>query len=94
MGHQMLSRVVWRRHFVALAFGCAIFAGAVLPAPPVHAQGVQATETQSRMVHKVKVTLSKSRTFRIDKPFATAVIAAPEIADVLPMSDHSIYRQG
>lgn len=94
MGHQMLSRVVWRRHFAALAFGCAIFAGAVLPAPPVHAQGVQATETQSRMVHKVKVTLAKSRTFRIDKPFATAVIAAPEIADVLPMSDHSIYIQG
>jgi pilus assembly protein CpaC len=40
------------------------------------------------------VMLNKSRTIRILKPFATALIGAPDIADALPMSDRSLYIQG
>jgi pilus assembly protein CpaC len=57
------------------------------------AQGTRALESETRSVRHVSVTLFKSRTLRIEKPFATAVIAAPEIADILPMSDRSLYVQ-
>jgi Flp pilus assembly secretin CpaC len=39
-------------------------------------------------------TLNKSRTLRFDKPFASAVVGAPDIMDALPMSDRVLYIQG
>ena len=42
----------------------------------------------------MKVTLNKSRTLCFSDPFSTAVIGAPEIADVLPMTDSMLYVQG
>src|SRR5271166_331849 len=45
-------------------------------------------------VHHVVVTLHKSRTLRVDRPFSTTVIGSPEIADVLPMTDTTFYVQG
>ncbi len=45
-------------------------------------------------VHHVVVTLHKSRTLRVDRPFSTTVIGSPEIADVLPMTDTTFYIQG
>ena len=40
------------------------------------------------------ITINKSRTFRIDQPFKTAVVGSPEIADARPISDRVIYIQG
>jgi pilus assembly protein CpaC len=45
-------------------------------------------------VRRITLTLFKSKTFRLDKPFSTAVVGSPDIADVLPMSDHSLYILG
>ena len=45
-------------------------------------------------VHHVVVTLHKSRTLKVDRPFSTTVIGSPEIADVLPMTDTTFYIQG
>jgi pilus assembly protein CpaC len=45
-------------------------------------------------VRHVVVTLNKSRTLRLDKPFASAVVGAPDIIDALPMSDRVLYIQG
>ena len=45
-------------------------------------------------VRRVKVTRSKSRTFEVSVPFASAVVGSPDIADVLPMSDRVLYVQG
>jgi pilus assembly protein CpaC len=45
-------------------------------------------------VRHVVITLNKSRTFRLDKSFSTAVVGSPDIADVLPMTDRSLYVQG
>ena len=53
------------------------------------AQGVQPADSEIRPVRHVSITLFKSRTLQIDRPFATALIGAPEIADILPMSDRS-----
>jgi len=53
-------------------------------------------EFSSRLpdIRRVVVTRYKSRTFEFDTPFSSAVIGAPDIADVLPMSDRVIYLQG
>ena len=40
------------------------------------------------------MTLNKSKTLTFKSPFATAVIGSPEIADLLPMTDHTLYVQG
>ncbi len=45
-------------------------------------------------VQRVKVTINKSRTFRVDTAFSTIVTGSPDIADVKSMSDHLIYIQG
>ncbi|OPY98166.1 pilus assembly protein CpaC [Bradyrhizobium sacchari] len=45
-------------------------------------------------VQRVKVVVNKSRTFRVDTPFATIVAGSPEIVDVKSLSDHMIYVQG
>jgi pilus assembly protein CpaC len=42
----------------------------------------------------VYVTLHKSVTLRLGKAFASTVVGAPDVADVLPMSDRVIYVQG
>lgn len=45
-------------------------------------------------VQRVKVTLNKSRTFRVDSAFSTIVAGSPDIVDVKSLSDHLIYVQG
>ena len=45
-------------------------------------------------VRHIVITLNKSRTLRFDKPFASAVVGAPDIMDALPMSDRVLYVQG
>ena len=45
-------------------------------------------------VQKVKVIVNKSRTFKVDTPFATIVAGSPDIVDVKSLSDHMIYVQG
>jgi pilus assembly protein CpaC len=47
-----------------------------------------------QQVSAIKVTLYKSRTLCFSGPFSTAVIGAPEIADVLPITDSTLYVQG
>ena len=48
----------------------------------------------TEQVSAMKVTLNKSRTLCFSDPFSTAVIGAPEIADVLPMTNSMLYVQG
>ena len=64
-------------------------------AGPVQAQsGRSVWHSEGEPVRHVVVTLNKSRTFRLDKAFSTAVVGSPDIADVLPMTDRSLYVQG
>jgi pilus assembly protein CpaC len=66
-----------------------------LAAPCVRDAGAQTvtTSASSNPVRQVSITLFKSRTLEIDRPFSTALIGAPEIADILPMSDKTLYVQ-
>lgn len=53
-----------------------------------------AIEELGGAVRHVKVTRNKSRTFELGRPFVSAVVGSPEIADVLPMSGRVLYVQG
>jgi pilus assembly protein CpaC len=45
-------------------------------------------------VQHIVVTLDKSVTLQVPKPFTSAVVGSPEIADALPMTDRTLYIQG
>ncbi|WFU59187.1 type II and III secretion system protein family protein [Bradyrhizobium pachyrhizi] len=82
----------------AMAFGAAIAlfhftdpaAAADRRAPS--SSGVFVSEMSD--VQRVRVTVNKSRTFRVDTAFSSIVAGSPDIADVKSLSDHLIYVQG
>src|SRR2546421_2808352 len=45
-------------------------------------------------VRKVTVIVNKSRTFKVERPFATIVAGSPDIAEVKPLGDRTIYVLG
>src|SRR5216684_2628070 len=45
-------------------------------------------------VHRVTVIVNKSRTFKVERPFATIVAGSPDIADVKALGDRTIYVLG
>lgn len=62
----------------------------VAAAPAAHAQ------TGGAGVHagQLDVPLNKSQTVTLDRPFGRAMIGSDEIADIMPISDRSIYVLG
>jgi len=89
-----------RREFITLLGGAiapVILVTALLVVWPVWLRTAQAQSWASDErvgVRHIVVTLNKSRTLRFDKPFASAVVGAPDIMDALPMSDRVLYIQG
>jgi pilus assembly protein CpaC len=78
------------KHFYRLA-ACAAAAGALLAAHPASAQvsiasGVNAGE--------LDVPINKSQVIRADRPYSKALIGNPDIADIVPISDTSVYVLG
>src|SRR5512147_647176 len=70
---------------------CAAAGGALLAAHPALAQvsvaeGVHAGE--------LDVPINKSQVLRTDRPYSKALIGNPAIADVLPLSNSSLYVLG
>ncbi len=45
-------------------------------------------------VSRVAVTVNKSQTVRVDHPFAEALVGNSEIADVIPLTDRTLYILG
>jgi pilus assembly protein CpaC len=54
---------------------------------------VRAQIVEDAPVHRTTITLNKSKTLTFKQPFATAAIGSPDIADLLPMTDHTLYVQ-
>jgi pilus assembly protein CpaC len=50
--------------------------------------------SNGKAVQQIVVTVNKSRTFNVERPYARAIVGAVDIADVMPLSDRSIYIQG
>jgi pilus assembly protein CpaC len=86
----------WPIHARPLLVAAALAAATIAAAPPHGAPALaqHAIEDALSAVRHVKVTRNKSRTFELARPFASAVAGAPEIADVLPMSNTVLYLQG
>ena len=87
-----------RRHvwvaMLATAGAAAAGYGLVQAAAPAWARKGGPCHPVTEQVSAIKVTLNKSRTLCFSDSFSTAVIGAPEIADVLPMTDSMLYVQG
>lgn len=72
--------------------------GALIWAGPHQSQAAEINSenlfvSDGQNVRRVVVTLNKSKTFRFRQPFTRPVVGAPDIVDVLPISDHVLYVQ-
>jgi pilus assembly protein CpaC len=83
MGRDLLGRVALAA--VALAVANVASPAAAQSAISV-AEGVHAGE--------VVVPINKSQVIRSDRPYAKALIGSPDVADVLPLTDSSLYILG
>jgi pilus assembly protein CpaC len=85
----MLGRSGAASALIAMAIGVG-FCGMA----PARAQQAIVIQNENAQARHIVVTRYKSRTLRLERPFSQAVVGAPDIADVLPMSDRVIYIQG
>jgi pilus assembly protein CpaC len=80
----------WQRQndmFVAVLLGAGLILGGMI------GLGLAAEVGDIDYVRPLFLTVGKSRTLRIERPFTKAIVAAPDIADVLPISNQVIYIQ-
>jgi pilus assembly protein CpaC len=75
------------------ALGASIAVAAIAVAAPASAQ-ITVSPADDVAAGELAVPLNKSQVLRTDRPFAKALIGSPEIADVLPLSDRSLYVLG
>jgi pilus assembly protein CpaC len=61
--------------------------------PPLDPEFAAAAAQSGKIVRAV-IVAKKSQVFEVDAPYATALVADNEIADVVPLSDHSVYILG
>src|SRR4029078_2348534 len=95
------SRVLQRRRRASAKVSVAsllTFVTVVLPSSAISVSSAEkkaaAFISDVQNVRKISVTLNKSRTFRVERPFTTVVVGSPDIADVRSLSDRVIYVLG
>lgn len=81
----------WAKYLIAACFVTAV--GLSFVTGPLMAQTTQVRLAGSK-VAAMKVTVGKSRTISTDVAFADLVVGDPEIADVMPLTDKSLYVLG
>src|ERR1019366_10447430 len=86
---QMLGRIGAALALMAMAIGMGLCG-----MDPARAQQASVLQNEPASARHITLTRYKSRTLRLERPFTQAVVGAPDIADVLPMSDRVIYIQG
>ena len=103
-----LSRLYWSnwRHVRRIAVVCCVAAVAVITSLALvavaHSEERQVdagpvakgNRAFNGVVKHTSVLVKKSQVVDVDRPYATALIAEAEIADVVPLSDRSIYIVG
>ena len=75
---------------LTLAFSLAAFAGG----QAALANGGEISLRDPSQVTKVRLVLDKSRTIRTGRSFKEALVANPAIADVVPLTNHTLYVVG
>ena len=81
------------RTFKGALLGACIGVAAMAAAAPASAQ-ITVSPADDVAAGELAVPLNKSQVLRTDRPFAKALIGSPDIADVLPLSDSSLYVLG
>ena len=81
----MIRKLSWRLLAASMAVSAAL-AAVPAQAQVSVAEGIHAGE--------LDVPVNKSQVLRADRPYAKALIGNPEIADVLPLTDDSLYVLG
>ena len=81
------------RTFRGALLGASIAVMAIAVAAPASAQ-VSVSATDDISAGELAVPVNKSQVLRTDRPFAKALVGNPEVADVLPLSDSSLYVLG
>jgi pilus assembly protein CpaC len=61
---------------------------------PALAQGQIINISDGQRVGKITVSVGKSETLRVSEPFENVVVGNPDIADVAPLTDQSLYMLG
>ena len=69
---------------------CAMLAPALLPGA-ADAQVRSLPRAGGATISRVKLTVNKSQTLKLTSPFADVLVGSSEIADVVPISDKTIY---
>lgn len=67
---------------------------AVTTASPAVAQPAAVTVASDVQAGELAVPVNKSQVLRVDRPYAKALIGNPEVADVLPLTNQSVYLLG
>ena len=84
-----MARDSWRR--LALGASAIIAIGAAAPAA---AQVSTVSVAENVHAGEIAVPVNKSQVIRSDRPYSKALIGNPDIADVLPLTDSSLYVLG
>jgi pilus assembly protein CpaC len=82
-----------RKSFVRAALAGALLSAVALPAA-AFAQSGAVSVAEDVHAGELAVPVNKSQVLRSDRPYAKALIGNPEIADVLPLTDRSLYVLG
>ncbi|WP_313804968.1 type II and III secretion system protein family protein [Sphingobium sp.] len=77
-----------------LAFSLALGAGVALPAMQAQAQIASLNVSNANHAGQLDVPLNKSQVLTVDRPFSKAMVGNQEIADILPMTNRSVYVLG
>jgi pilus assembly protein CpaC len=82
------------RAIVVLITSSVFLCAPAAPSGAADANGNSTFASQDAAVKRVVVIVNKSRTINIERSFTRAIPGAVDFADVLPLSDRSIYIQG
>ena len=82
-----------RDHLRKAVLAATALAG-ICAAAPAAAQASAITVAEGVHAGEVAVPVNKSQVIRSDRPYSKALIGNPEIADVLPLTDQSLYVLG
>jgi pilus assembly protein CpaC len=82
-----------RARFKGAALGAVLAIAAMAQSAPAAAQ-ISVSSADEIRAGELAVPINKSQVIRSDRPYAKALIGNPEIADVLPLSNQSLYVLG
>lgn len=77
-----------------LALCAALAAGAAMPMIPANAQIASINTSNAAHAGQLDVPLNKSQVLTVDRPFSKALVGNQEVADILPLTNRSLYVLG